>query len=246
MNKTKIFILLFFINNTIANDNFYEFQNQDGSVNIYRNNEKLELPENNTLIAESSEAKSIDLNNDGIPEVALEFHNNTKNTPLVTFLYYDKKDKSLKEIKSKNTLHAVSILGGQYITSSFTYNYRYDEILKYDDINNYFKSLFKDEHFDDYVIRHYPNGTQSYLDNDKNPLKRQPIIGLVGAKSYLHNTTKSSSITNMYLIKDDKVVILNEEWDEKDKKWYFIKYNGKKMIYSWIKGSNITIKKNHH
>ncbi|WP_423841526.1 hypothetical protein [Actinobacillus equuli] len=48
--------------------------------------------------------------------------------------------------------------------------------------------------------------------------------------------------TNMYLIKGDKVTILDEKMDDNNQKWYFINYKGKKDINMWIKAEAVDLK----
>lgn len=58
-------------------------------------------------------------------------------------------------------------------------------------------------------------------------------------KAYLYNSNSSKS--NMYLIKGDKVTILDEKIDESGKKWYLINYKGKKDINMWLKSDAIDL-----
>ncbi|MDG2959675.1 hypothetical protein P7L91_02285 [Bisgaard Taxon 10/6] len=59
-------------------------------------------------------------------------------------------------------------------------------------------------------------------------------------KQYLYN--EPSKRTNMYLIKGDKVIILDKKTDNSGQKWYFINYKGKKDINMWIKAEAVDIK----
>jgi len=59
-------------------------------------------------------------------------------------------------------------------------------------------------------------------------------------KQYLYS--EPSRITNMYLIKGDKVTILDEKTDDSGQKWYFINYKGKKDINMWIKAEAVDLK----
>lgn len=56
---------------------------------------------------------------------------------------------------------------------------------------------------------------------------------VVKRKTYLHKTPNSK--TRMYLIKGDKVTLLDEQTDNSGQKWYFIYYKGKKKLNMWIK-----------
>ena len=43
----------------------------------------------------------------------------------------------------------------------------------------------------------------------------------------------------MYLVKGDKVTLLDEKTDESGQKWYFINYKGKKELNMWIKAEAV-------
>jgi len=45
----------------------------------------------------------------------------------------------------------------------------------------------------------------------------------------------------MYLIKGDRVHILEERIDEHGIKWFFINYKGKKEINMWIKSDSVDL-----
>ena len=45
----------------------------------------------------------------------------------------------------------------------------------------------------------------------------------------------------MYLIKGDRISILDEKIDEHGEKWYFINYKGKKEINMWIKADSVDL-----
>lgn len=45
----------------------------------------------------------------------------------------------------------------------------------------------------------------------------------------------------MYLIKGDRISILDEKIDERGEKWYFINYKGKKEINMWIKPDSVDL-----
>ena len=244
MNKKFVFILLFFVNSVFAEDAYFQYKYQEGFVTVYHNDEKIALPQDNFLVAESSEAKSVDLNGDGIPEVMLKIHNNTKNTPIIIFLSYDEKKNTLKEIKADKILNNVTVLGGGYIVSAFTDLHRYEELYQYNESMKNFNRLFRDKKTDENVFRQYPNGTTSLLDNNRDILKRQPVVGVIEKKTYLYNASRVKNITGMYLVKGDRVTILNEIWDKEDQKWYFVSYKGKNTIYKWLKSSDVKVSSN--
>ena len=67
-------------------------------------------------------------------------------------------------------------------------------------------------------------------------LQRQ--IGFVNKRSYLY--TSPNSISKMYLIKGDQVII-NDVRSLRDEKWYLINYKGKKEINMWIKADSVDL-----
>ena len=58
-------------------------------------------------------------------------------------------------------------------------------------------------------------------------------------KTYLHKTPNKP--TKMYLIKGDKVTILDEKTDDSREKWFFINYKGKKELNMWIKAEAVDL-----
>ena len=58
-------------------------------------------------------------------------------------------------------------------------------------------------------------------------------------KSYLYSSIGVRS--DMYLIKGDRVHILEERIDEHGIKWFFINYKGKKEINMWIKADSVDL-----
>lgn len=63
-------------------------------------------------------------------------------------------------------------------------------------------------------------------------------IGFVNKRSYLY--TSPNSISKMYLIKGDQVII-NDVRSLRDEKWYLINYKGKKEINMWIKADSVDL-----
>ena len=63
-------------------------------------------------------------------------------------------------------------------------------------------------------------------------------IGFVNKRSYLY--TSPNSISKMYLIKGDQVII-NDVKSLKNEKWYLINYKGKKEINMWIKADSVDL-----
>ena len=58
-------------------------------------------------------------------------------------------------------------------------------------------------------------------------------------KTYLHKIPNKK--TKMYLIKGDKVTLLDEKTDASGQKWYFINYKGKKELNMWIKAEAVDL-----
>ena len=92
----------------------------------------------------------------------------------------------------------------------------------------------------DYSIMHplSNSGFCGYCDRTISNCDRFNIFN-VKLKSFLHSTLKQP--TKMYLIKGDKVTILDEETDNSGQKWYFINYKGKKELNMWIKAEAVDL-----
>ncbi|WGE74254.1 hypothetical protein NYR80_04450 [Actinobacillus equuli subsp. haemolyticus] len=120
------------------------------------------------------------------------------------------------------------------------------------------------------LVHYFNNGSDPYFDNriidEQNSRKVYPYYneskildrayktnicskvainarlghGLINNKSYLYND--NFIMTNMYLVKGDKVNLLNQWIDSKGQKWYFINYKGKKDINMWIKAEAVDLK----
>ena len=76
-----------------------------------------------------------------------------------------------------------------------------------------------------------------YLDERINSSSCKEI-GFINKKSYLY--TSPNSISKMYLIKGDQVII-NDVRYLKNEKWYLINYKGKKEINMWIKADSVDL-----
>ena len=63
-------------------------------------------------------------------------------------------------------------------------------------------------------------------------------LGYVNKKSYLYNENYNK--TDMYLVKGNKVLILDVKKDSKNNKWYKILFLGKKSITKWMRSYNIS------
>lgn len=84
---------------------------------------------------------------------------------------------------------------------------------------------------------------QLLVNNEQDWLKGCTSISneyaLIAKKTYLH--TDAFEPTKMYLIKGDKVTLLNEQTDSEGQKWYYINYQGKKDLNMWIKAEAIDV-----
>ena len=61
----------------------------------------------------------------------------------------------------------------------------------------------------------------------------------IGIKTYLFQSPNKP--TKMYLVKGDKVTLLDEKTDDSNQKWYFINYKGKKDLNMWIKAEAVDL-----
>ncbi|WP_337045425.1 hypothetical protein [Emticicia sp. 17c] len=61
----------------------------------------------------------------------------------------------------------------------------------------------------------------------------KPVLKRINKKTYIYKEPNNEK-TIMYLIKGDKTKVIDEEKD-----WYYIEFNGEKMIRGWIKKSDV-------
>lgn len=194
-----------------------------------------------------------DVDNDGI-EDAIECSNNTVNEDYQCIIYIsgEKKTKNILQVKNNNEC--------SYFSMSFTkknelrvecgprgiyngYYYRYN-----DSENNWFLSRYE------YILE---SDSSDDIENnftvDSNilmPLKRslfQDIsgkgnrmvaMGYVKEKTYIYDNNYRK--TKMYLVKRDKVLILDAKQDPlTNKKWYQIYFKGKRDIIAWVNADDI-------
>ena len=106
------------------------------------------------------------------------------------------------------------------------------------------------------LIYPYSDSTKKEYSIILNELSK---VKLINQKNYLENiitrsTSNTSRVINksyvyssigirsdMYLIKGDRVHILEERIDEHGIKWFFINYKGKKEINMWIKADSVDL-----
>ena len=58
---------------------------------------------------------------------------------------------------------------------------------------------------------------------------------ITAKKAILHDGSSDEQATKMYVIAGDKVTILSEAKDADGKLWYFIRFEGRKVLEKWIK-----------
>ncbi len=66
---------------------------------------------------------------------------------------------------------------------------------------------------------------------------RMISMGYIKKKTNLYD--KNYNKEKMYLIKGDKVLVLDATEDSKNNKWYQIYFKGKKEIIAWVKSNNV-------
>ncbi|MBN6064330.1 hypothetical protein [Aggregatibacter actinomycetemcomitans] len=94
--------------------------------------------------------------------------------------------------------------------------------------NNLIYKTDSNELIIDYIFKLY-NG-----DPDLRDGSLEICFRLIKDRTYLYNKPDYKEKTRMYLVKNDRVCILDKE-DANQEKWYFINYKGKKEINMWIK-----------
>ncbi|MBN6082633.1 hypothetical protein HYE55_11475 [Aggregatibacter actinomycetemcomitans] len=77
------------------------------------------------------------------------------------------------------------------------------------------------------------------LDTNIENNTRHGII--LSEKTFLYTLPNYNQITKLYLVKNDKVDVIEEKIDENKEKWYFINYKGKKEINMWIKADSVDL-----
>ena len=60
-------------------------------------------------------------------------------------------------------------------------------------------------------------------------------------KSYLYSKPKSNMQTKTYLVRGDKVSLLDEQIDDTGQDWLKINYKGRKNLTIWIKAEAIEL-----
>ena len=97
--------------------------------------------------------------------------------------------------------------------------------------------------FDNLDIPNYPHMSHIFKVDEVDKDIKQPLsLGFETELSFKTNILSKSTLyktpnqsTKMYLIKGDKVTLLDEKTDSSGQKWYFINYKGKKELNMWIK-----------
>lgn len=124
--------------------------------------------------------------------------------------------------------------------SSFSVNELSNKILRDNQVENDNISLIKGDIvkskyvFDDKVIAMKGNQFIKIESHYLNP------YFYINQKSYLYSSIEDEYPSKMYLIKGDKVKILDESFTDSNK-WYLINYKGKKEINMWIKADSVDL-----
>ena len=92
--------------------------------------------------------------------------------------------------------------------------------------------------FDNFIIDNLVSFRRNISTDISDNGNRMFSLGYVNKKSYLYNENYNK--TDMYLVKGDKVLILDVKKDSKNNKWYKILFPGKKNIIKWIRSYNIS------
>jgi hypothetical protein len=65
--------------------------------------------------------------------------------------------------------------------------------------------------------------------------KPKSTLTIKSSKAILHDAASDDSATKMYVITGDKVTLLSESTDKAGNLWYFVRFEGSKIIEKWIK-----------
>ena len=71
--------------------------------------------------------------------------------------------------------------------------------------------------------------------------KEKPLVTKIikAKRAKLYDGTSDAQVTKMFVIAGDKVTVLKQEKDADGKLWYFIRFNGRKIIEKWIKADTV-------
>jgi uncharacterized protein YfaS (alpha-2-macroglobulin family) len=71
--------------------------------------------------------------------------------------------------------------------------------------------------------------------------KEKPLLTKIikSKRSKLYDGMSEDQVTKMFVIAGDKVTVLKEEKSTDGKLWYFIRFNGRKVIERWIKADTV-------
>ena len=92
--------------------------------------------------------------------------------------------------------------------------------------------------FDNFIIDNLVSFRRNISTDISDNGNRMFSLGYVNKKSYLYNENYNK--TDMYLVKGDKVLILDVKKDSKSSKWYKILFPGKGNIIKWMRSYNIS------
>lgn len=99
-------------------------------------------------------------------------------------------------------------------------------------LNDYECKLKKDDDYKMFMKFSFSNCNKNIVSNMKD----------LHSKTILYKSPLLSSQTKSYLIKGDKVTLLDTKIDKAGQKWFKISYKGKKEIKAWIKAESVKAK----
>ena len=126
-----------------------------------------------------------------------------------------------------------------------------DESLKYFGVNELSNRLLNENNRNDKLLNKGDVVKSEYSLNGKSIVKRDGLFFEVGndyldpyfymnSKSYLYSKPNEINKSNMYLVKGDRIKIMDESINH-SVRWYFINYKGKKEINMWIKADSVDL-----
>ena len=82
-------------------------------------------------------------------------------------------------------------------------------------------------------------GKWVHIVNEAEAAKPAIVKTIKTKRSTLYDGTADDSATKMYVIAGDKVTVLKEANDDAGRLWYFVRFEGKKVIEKWIKADTV-------
>ncbi|MCP4969833.1 MAG: hypothetical protein GY932_04435 [Arcobacter sp.] len=139
--------------------------------------------------------------------------------------------KNMYFIKNKFVLILGTLKGDNYVEFKMFFNSQYGLIKVVKQTTNFFtdgtsKKVYK---LKEKLLLSDLTYNKSFIHSEIFDYLEEVIILIQSKRQYLFNNPNKNSKTKMYLIKGDKVEILEEKDD-----WLYILYKGKKDIKAWI------------